>query len=157
MQLQSSLHFPVLSVKVLFLILLLVRAQLSPAKVHDIWVPVHVHPEDPGLWLSSQLFSILQSKACHLQLRSQGRHSTPGAPKVMCLLHLHSPLKGMTCRTLVGDAGESLSMSHKNAFKSVVHRKDMACVPSSISLLTISQSQTPVLHWSSLGLGTHLG
>lgn len=33
--------------------LLLVRAELSPAKVHYIWVPAYIHPEDPGLRMLS--------------------------------------------------------------------------------------------------------
>lgn len=73
--------------------LLLVRAELSPAKVHYIWVPAYVHPEDPGLRISAQLFSTLQCKLSHLQLRSQGRQSTLGVLKVIRLLHLYCPLK----------------------------------------------------------------
>lgn len=73
--------------------LLLVRAELSPAKVHYIWVPAYFHPEDPGLRISAQPFSTLQCKLSHRQLRSQGRQSTLGALKVRRLLHLHCPLK----------------------------------------------------------------
>lgn len=49
--------------KELIFTLLLVRAELSPAKVHCIWVPAYIHPEDPGLRISAQLFSTLQSSS----------------------------------------------------------------------------------------------
>lgn len=42
-----------IEVKVLTFTLPPVRAELSPAKVHYIWVPAYFHPLDPGLWTSA--------------------------------------------------------------------------------------------------------
>lgn len=42
-----------IEVKVLTFTLPPVRAELSPAKVHYIWVPAYFHPEGPGLWTSA--------------------------------------------------------------------------------------------------------
>lgn len=119
--------------------MLTIRAELSPAKVHCVWVPAYFHPEDPGLWIMLSCFSTVQCKLFHLHLRSHGRQTTPWALKVIWLLHSHSPLKGTICGVLVGDSGVTAYGSQE--FLQVgIHYKDTASVPA------LSQSQTPALH-----------
>lgn len=143
MELQSSLHSPVLS-KLKSRCLFShyhqseLRAELSPARVHCIWVPAYFHPKDPGLWTSAHLFSTVQYNLFHLHLRSHGRPTTPWAPKAIWLLHLHSPLAGMISRVLVGDSGVT-AYGSQESLQVGIHQKDTAPNPSPLS-------QTPALH-----------
>lgn len=115
--------------------------------LHSSWRP---RPKD------AQLFSTLQCKLSHLQLRSQGRQSTLGALKVIRLLHLYCPLKWMVCRVLAGGAGEPLSGSQERLQVGGPPGRTWHVSPAPCLKNVMPLSQTAGLHQSSLVFGTHL-